>query len=277
MEPVIFMEKVRRPDPRGLVRERLEERLLAADAPPLGLVLGPPGSGKSTLLGRVAARSPGPAAWYRVSEEDGTEEALVRHLAHAVVQALGPGAETTALVGAGTLAELIRALENPGISSLLIVVDDLHEIAGSAAETALERFAALRPRRIRLLLGGRRPPALNVSRLLVSGDLTQLDGDDLRFRSWEVEELFRTVYAQPLSPETAAALTRRTGGWAAGLQLFHLATAGLARSDRERAVNELSGRSRLIRSYLARNVLDGLDADRRAFLVRTSTLGVLTG
>jgi ATP/maltotriose-dependent transcriptional regulator MalT len=107
--------------------------------------------------------------------------------------------------------------------------------------------------------------------------LLQLDGEDLRFRSWEVEQLFRAVYAAPLSPEAAAALTRRTGGWAAGLQLFHLATSQLSRTERERAVDELSGRSRLIRSYLTRNVLDGLEPERRRFLLLTSTLGVLTG
>ncbi len=61
---------------------------------------------------------------------------------------------------------------------------------------------------------------------MVSGELVELDSDALRFRSWEVEELFRVVYREPLSPEAAAALTRRTGGWAAGLMLFHLATSG---------------------------------------------------
>lgn len=277
MRPVVFLEKVRRPDPRGLTRERLEERLLARGSPPLGLVLGPPGSGKSTLLGRVASRSTVPAAWYRVSEEDSSEDALIRHLAHAVSHALPTGNGSEPWRTVETLEQLITALEDAPQADLLLVVDDLHEIAATAAEKALERFIALRPRRVRMLLGSRRPPALNTSRLLVSGELGQLDGDDLRFRSWEVEELFRTVYAQPLSPETAAALTRRTGGWAAGLQLFHLATGGLSRADRERAVSELSGRSRLIRSYLARNVLDGLPASRRAFLVRTCALGVLTG
>ena len=59
---------------------------------------------------------------------------------------------------------------------------------------------------------------------MVSGELVELDSEALRFRSWEVEELFRLVYREPLSPEGAAALTRRTGGWAAGLMLFHLST-----------------------------------------------------
>ena len=71
---------------------------------------------------------------------------------------------------------------------------------------------------------------------MVSGELVELDSEALRFRSWEVEELFRVVYGEPLSPEGAAALTRRTGGWAAGLMLFHLATSGKSTVERERAV-----------------------------------------
>ena len=41
--------------------------------------------------------------------------------------------------------------------------------------------------------------------------------------------MFISVFHEPLSPESAAALTRRTGGWAAGLQLFHLSTNGRRR------------------------------------------------
>jgi ATP/maltotriose-dependent transcriptional regulator MalT/DNA-binding SARP family transcriptional activator len=280
MDPVIFLEKVRRPDLRGLVRERLDRRTAALtenarDPVSLGLVLGPPGSGKTTLLSHIAGATTDAAAWYRVGTEDDEEIALTRHIGHTLGAALGkPGLITAA--APGHIADLVRALDDSAIGSVQLIIDDLHEITGTPAEQALERFLSLRPRKIRVILGSRRPPHINTSRMLVSGELMQLDGEDLRFRSWEVEQLFRAVYAAPLSPEAAAALTRRTGGWAAGLQLFHLATAHLTRTEREQAVNDLGGRSRLIRSYLARNVLDGLDPERRRFLLLTSTLGVLT-
>lgn len=275
MGSFVFAEKLRRPDPAGLRRPRLEQRLAGASAPSVGLVLGPAGSGKTTLLTRVAAQNSWPTAWYRAGAEDNDEAALTAHLAHSLGATLGDPTVTHSATER-TVSALVAALEHGPVTPVDLVVDDLHELIGTDAERALERFCRWRPNRIRLLLGSRRPPGINTSRLLVSGDLGQLDAEDLRFRSWEVEELFRTVYHQPLSPETAAALTRRTGGWAAGLQLFHLATAGVSRLERERAVDELSGRSRLIRSYLARNVLDGLDPARRAFLVQTCTLGVLS-
>ena len=59
--------------------------------------------------------------------------------------------------------------------------------------------------------------------------------------------------------------------------LFHLSTSGKSAVERERAVADLGGRSRLLRSYLTRTVLDELDPERREFLLATSTLGTLTG
>ncbi|HEY5980341.1 MAG TPA: winged helix-turn-helix domain-containing protein [Microlunatus sp.] len=279
-DPVIFLEKVRRPVLRGLVRERLDRRLAGLtnqgqDCSCL-LVLAPPGSGKTTLLAQLVESDRLPAAWYRAGPEDAEEVALTRHLGFALGSALAdPGIVEAA--GSGRVADLVRRLDRPDVGPVRLVVDDLHEIAGTPAEAALEVFLRLRPRTITIALGSRRQPGLNTSRLLVSGELILVDGEDLRFRSWEVEQLFRSVYDAPLTPEAAAALTRRTGGWAAGLQLFHLATTQLGRLERERAVTELSGRSRLIRSYLARNVLDGLPSERRGFLLHTAALGVLTG
>lgn len=279
MDVFVFLEKLRRPDQRGLIRDRLEARAAALQPGTEGpvsvaLVLGPPGSGKTTLLSHLAAAR-GPCAWYRVGPEDNSEISLTRHLAHTLGAALADHELINAAAG-GRIADLITALDAAPRAAQLII-DDLHEVAGTPAERALGTFVTMRPRGVTILLGSRRPPMLNTSRLLVSGELIELDSDDLRFRSWEVEQLFATVYDAPLSPEGAAALTRRTGGWAAGLHLFHLATAQLGRAERERAIDELNGRSRLVRSYLARNVLGSLEEDRRRFLMLTSTLGVLTG
>ncbi|WP_112245983.1 AAA family ATPase [Kribbella monticola] len=272
MGSVVFREKVRRPEPSGLSRVRLERPLLDETGPSVGLLLAPAGSGKTTLLAQVAATPLRPTAWYRARPEDRTEDALVRHVTEALSVVL-PAALSTST----TVDDLILATENGVPGPVQLIVDDVHELAGSPAEAALERFLEFRPRHLRLLLGSRRPLALNTPRLIVSGDLLELDSDDLRFRSWEVEELFRSVYRQPLSPEAAAALTRRTGGWAAGLQLFHLATMGKSSTERIRAATELGGRSRLVRAYLTRNVLAGLAPERRNFLLVTSALGRLTG
>ena len=267
---VVLQEKLRVPEVTGLARERLEKPLL--DDPPtvLDVVVAPAGSGKTTLLSRVAAAASVPVGWYRTTADDSTEKRLVTHL-------VGALAGLVEMDGAVAMADLLSALDRWSGSGGLLILDDLHEIADTPAEKALERFVSLRPRRLQLICGSRRIPDVNVPRIRVSGSFREIGSDDLRFRSWEVEELFASVYHQPLRPEAAAALTRRTGGWAAGLQLFHLATMGRTAAERHQAVADLGGRSKLVRSYLTRNVLAELPDDRRQFLLRTCTLGRLSG
>ena len=118
------------------------------------------------------------------------------------------------------------ALEQGLPDRTLLVIDDLHTLESTDAEHALERFIELAPSTLTIVAASRVWPDMNVPRFKVAGELLEIGVDDLRFRSWEVEQLYRDFYGQPLPPEELATLTRRTEGWAAGLQLFHLATQG---------------------------------------------------
>ena len=274
---MILTEKLRRPEPAGSVATTSRGSAAGQLDQPARPGCRPARLRARRPCWRGSRRPPTvPVAWYRVTGDDTAEANLVAHLGRALRDTLGID-EPDATVGS-----LLGALEGwSGLtdvrSGAILILDDLHEIAGSAAERALEQFVELRPHSLRVLIGSRRQPEMNIPRLRVSGLLQEISSDDLRFRSWEVEELFISVFREPLSPESSAALTRRTGGWAAGLQLFHLATAGRSVVDRQRAVEDLGGRSKLVRSYLARNVLAELPEDRRQFLLRTCTLGSLTG
>lgn len=238
---------------------------------PVIVVVGPAGSGKSTLLAQVAAASEVPVGWYRVTDDDSTESVFSRHVC-AAAQKMGFALDS----GLNSIDAILGEMDKIGDSNALLIIDDAHEIAGSGAEHALGRFVALRPPRLRIILGTRRTPEINLPRLVVSGEACVIDPDQLRFRSWEVEELFAAFYCEPLSPEPVARLTHRTGGWAAVLQLFHLATSELTGCDRQRAVGQLTVHSRLVRAYLARNVLSELPAEQRWFMTNTASLDLMT-
>lgn len=267
---VVLREKLRVPEVSGLARARLEQPLLSDRQTIVDMVVAPAGCGKTTLLSHVATASQRPVGWYRITADDSSEQRMVAHLGAALSMLADTGSVES-------MAELLAGLDQWSGAGAVLILDDLHEIAETPAERALERFISLRPRRLQLICGSRRMPDINVPRIRVSGSISETGSDDLRFRSWEVEELFASVYREPLRPEAAAALTRRTGGWAAGLQLFHLATIGRTASERHQAVAGLGGRSKLVRSYLTRNVLAELPAERRDFLLRTCTLGRLSG
>jgi ATP/maltotriose-dependent transcriptional regulator MalT len=258
--------EVRAAAPAGLARGRLLD--LAAHR--VVLVLAPAGHGKTTLLGQIASRFPrhrrvGTGSTRRTATPPSWPGGSAAHWARPAWRATA-GRSTTS-----------RPHSTPAGRDLLLVFDDFHAVAGSAAEHGLARMIALAPPSLRVVLGARRVVGLDVPALRVYGAVHVVDADDLRFRSWEVERLFREIYHQPLPPEDAATLSQRTGGWAAGLAMFHLLTEGRPPAQRRRALADLSRGSRLVRSYLVREVLGDLPAELREFLRRTSALGVLTG
>jgi DNA-binding SARP family transcriptional activator len=268
----VVSAKVLIPQLQSLARERIDNLLNRLWRYRLGLVVAPAGSGKSTLLSGFASAQKMPVAWYRAESWDSKTSTLLNHLEHAFRAALGPLPE-----GWNSVETAARALETWSGKRALLVIDDLHTLEDSPAELALERLIDYAPSTITFLIGSRSLPGFNLSRLRVSGQLLEIGSEDLRFRSWEVERLFRDFYRSPLPPEELAELARRTEGWAAGLQLFHLATQGKSAQERRRILSALGSRSRLTREYLTRNVLNQLPAELRVFLVRTCVLARLTG
>lgn len=258
---------------RGLARPRLHHRLEEVWEHGFGLVVAPAGCGKTTLLGQFATASEVPLAWYRVRRSDISAPALLAGLELAVTGTIGPRRPCRW----STVQDVRRALESWPGQRLLVVVDDIHLLSGSPAEETFGQLVEEAIPTLALLAAGRGAPNLDLIRRRVAGTVVELDSEDLRFRSWEVEELFRDVYAEPLRPEDTAALARRTGGWAAGLQLFHLATRGNGPIERRRFLSGLASQARWVAEYLTAEVLGALSDELRDFLVGSCPLGRLTG
>jgi DNA-binding SARP family transcriptional activator len=256
----------------GLPRDRLDSRLASAQRHRLTLVVGPAGSGKTTLLARYASISACPVAWYRAEQWDRDEPVLLRHLEAALKAAL-QGLRG----GWASVEDAAASLEAWDGGQAVLVIDDLHALEGTAAEAALGHFVEYAPPALATLAATRMAPSFNLSRMRIAGQLLEIQNDDLRFRAWEVERLFREFYGDPVPPEEAALLARRTEGWAAGLQLFHLATRGKPPEDRRRILGVVGSSTRLVREYLTQNVLAELPDELARFLLDTCVLGRLTG
>jgi DNA-binding SARP family transcriptional activator len=251
-------------------------RMTDPDAFRVGWIVAPAGSGKSRLLAHVAQAYPGPVVWCGIPDPaPRTEAALVAWLRDAASQAQRWQEDREQIpeipFDAETVDAVAELLKGPG-PAVLFVIDDVHLIEGTEAEAALARLVVRTPPRLRLAMASRVTLSFDLSRLRVSGQIVDIGPDDLRFRTWEVEELFRDVYREPLLPEDVGVLARRTAGWAAYLQLFFLATARKPQAERRRVLGSLASRSRLVSEYLGRHVLAGLSPHLQDFLVRTSVL-----
>lgn len=280
--PALPRARLSAPRPRGLRRDRLHHVLERVWDGRFGLLVAPAGAGKTTLLGQFADASGGPVAWYRADAADSAAAPFLAGLERSVTAAFDlPGDDRPRADPPGgrwsspeTAAAALETFAGP---RGLLVIDDLHVLFGSEAEAALGRLLDYLPPTVTVVAASRRLPGFDVSRMRVSGALVEIGPDDLRFRAWEVDTLFREFYGEPLPPEDTAELARRTGGWSAGLTLFHLATQGKPAHERRRLVGTLAANSRLVREYLARHLMDELPADLRRFLIDTSVLGRLTG
>ena len=271
---VVPRSRLTPPRVRGLARPRLAAMLDAARPAGLVLVGGPPGVGKTSTVAHWAGAVDAHVAWYRAAAPapgGPPGPTVLDHLDVALDVALGPAA-------AGSdhptrVDDLVERLEQTD-GEVVVVVDDVH-LLPVADLGRLEEFALDATDRVCLVLIGRELPGWHLAR----GELVDqvvLDHHDLRFRPWEVETLFREHHGIALRSADAVDLTRRTGGWAAGLALLHGELRRLGPGAVGPALTSLSERARYASTYLEDQVFVGVSDDDREFLRRTAAFDVLT-
>ncbi len=283
---VLLATKLHVPSRRpGFVpRPRLVGRLEEGLARGLILVCAPAGSGKTVLLADWARHGGRPVAWLSLDVGDNDPARFWRH----VVAALG-----RARPGIGELAEpvlgpletsspdgLVMALINelaaePGEDEVLLVLDDYHLIDSQPVHGSLLFLLEHLPPGLRIVLASRSDPPLPLARLRASGQLAELRAAELRFTADEAAALLREAIGADLPGTAVTALTARTEGWAAGLQLAGLSMRGQA--DTAGFVAAFSGSHRYVLDYLTGEVLERQNPQVREFLLDTSVLERLSG
>ncbi len=243
---------------RGLIRPRLHKLATEGDARFVCSIVAPAGYGKTTLLHELARQHTGP-----IAQISATAEALYgQSIRDLILREFAVWAETEGNGGAGSSR------------SQLITIDDAHLFSGTPGASQLAAITALAGPETQIIFAGRADPAIDLQALRMNNSICEIGADDLRFRSWEVEELFQRVFGVRLPPRELASLAATTQGWAAGLQLYRHATQRSSDTARVQQL-ELLRQSRLeaVRSYLSANVLSGLDDDLRTFALGSSVLG----
>jgi len=261
---------------RGAVpREHLVEKLDRVSTARLRLVIGPAGSGKTILLRQLAAHTatrPGLVnVWCTANAAEVSATSFVHKLAGCLAAALGP--HTARITHLDTLVARLAGSE----LEFVVYIDDAHRWTGRPSANTLAQLLQAAPPNVRFVIASRNERVPATTQLPDASPVYRMDYRDLRFRTWDVERLFRDYYRSPLQPEAAAALCAHVEGWPIALRLFHVDTAMLSdheRADAARAPLAGSGR---IRTYLEKEVLGTLPADVRDFMVDASVLGVLEG
>jgi LuxR family maltose regulon positive regulatory protein len=175
------------------------------------------------------------------------------------------------------IEEAIDELTN-GISTfagrLVIAIDDLHHFASGPQSGSLAYAVAHLPEQARIVATTRADPVLRLGRLRARGAVADVRADRLAFTVPEATEFVRGMGIE-LTSEDIELLVSRTEGWPAGLSLAGLWLRGAP--DASEQLRSFSGDYPELVDYLTDEVLDALDAETRAFMVRSSVLGRLSG
>ena len=271
-----------------VARPALERRLADSLARRLTVVVAGAGFGKTTLLSSWAATTR--SAWYTLDATDRSLPVLVRGLADAlrlrvpgihgeVAMALegaaGPNADepTRAQALASLIAEgLARELDE----DLALVLDDVHEVEGSAASIRLiDELSRQAPQPLHVVLASRAEPPFQIERLRGRGQVLDLPAAALAFTEDEVAELLRMVLGEEPG-DLAASLHGLTDGWPAAVRLGAEVAASAPPGQRRAALEAIRRPGSPVFEYFAREVLGGEGEEVQEFLRATALLDAFT-
>lgn len=289
MFDTLLQTKLYIPTPRAnlVARPRLVAQLTRPRK--LTVVRAPAGFGKTTLIVDWLAKLPeNQSCWLTLDKNDSDPARFLSYLT-AVFQTISPeiGKAIPSMVrslqqvaGQGSLTRetILTALINDLAAwgkPIILVLDDYHLLPKSSAAHTVVRFLLDHmPPTVRLVIASRTEPPLQLARLRVRGQLTELDSNDLRLTAEETAVFLNDIMRLDLSPDDIAQLDSRTEGWIASLQLAALSLQ--KQPNRHEFVAKFSGDDRYVVDYLLGEVLAQQPPDLRDFLLQTAVLDRFT-
>ena len=267
---------VQPPLPPTLVRRpELVSRLDKAVDRPVTVVAGSPGFGKTVLLAEWHSdQECYRVAWLTCDSWDNDVIRLWTSIASAL-STVRPeiGADALDLLSEGpeaiddVVASLINGLSQSS-DPVCLVIDDLHVVPFAALD-GLSTFCERLPNSAHVVIGSRADPLLPLHRWRARGMLSEVRDADLRLLEREVAAM-TTNFGLRLSAEEVAILTRRTEGWAVGVQLAALSLQRTA--DQASFIRTFAGSQHLVVDFLIGEVLARQPLRMVSFLKATSVV-----
>jgi DNA-binding SARP family transcriptional activator len=232
----------------NLPRPRLLDRLGQRFSTPVTVVAAPAGLGKTTLLAQAVEENRltprGADHWLTCTADD----AMASSLADGLCRALG--IHTVASdEPADAVDAIVEALWHRSPGQVALLLDDVHEVPpDSPGAEVLTRLVDHLSRNGHLVLSGREPLPVALSRLEVRGEVVRIGEADLRFTDQELT----SFASQRHVPGTQVA---NSGGWPALAELAAAAMPGVETA------------------YVWEEVLAGIGSDRRRDLALLAHIG----
>ncbi|WP_028239683.1 LuxR C-terminal-related transcriptional regulator [Stutzerimonas azotifigens] len=234
--------------PFHLPRPRLAGELLAAEYR-LRLLCAPAGFGKTVLMKECARLAPAGTrvVWLDLAGRPCSPEQLLARLCQALGRPVLPGGDSQA-----ALLEVLGDTVQP----CWIMLDDYPREFCAELDACLDGLLAQGPDSVGWWVSSRRQPAWKLPRLLLQGDLLEVEAEALALTGEELRGLLQ-AHRLALSEDTLGDLQASTEGWLAGVCLL------LLNADEQALRERLVAGTPLLRDYVSREVLEGLGEELR--------------
>ena len=244
------------------------------------VVSAPAGFGKTTVISSWLVTVERAVAWLSLEESDND---LTRFLCYliAALQSVEPriGQQLLPVLQSEQrlpIENVMTILLNDvaGIEQeIILVLDDYHSIQAPEIDKALTFLVEHLPNNITLIITTREDPQLPLAKYRARAELTELRASDLRFTSDEAAEFLNQAIGLSLMPDDVIALTARTEGWIAGLQLASISLQ--SQQNPSDFIQSFTGSHHFVLDYLVEEVLNHQPPHIQDFLVKTSLLNRL--
>ena len=256
----LVSSKVRPPErvPFHLDRRNLLEDIERTNCN-LIVLRAPGGFGKTTLLAelcRWAKDRNRIAAWMTVDEFD-TAESIEAYLPYAFEHAGLSMARSSQSLN-GCLTELTADIGKADAPCLL-VIDELERLRGTAVAT-LNYILHRSPGNLRIALGFRRNPGLDLSSAILTGRGIEFGPDWLRFTRNDIAEYLGGTVSRRKLDELAV----RSDGWAFALSVYRYTESKKARAE---AHDNTNGDLAITADWIGQSLFRSIDDEDGEFLM----------
>lgn len=252
-------------------RESVFSKLDKALGTKLTIIWAPAGSGKTTaVVSWLEARKLlDKTVWVSLDERDDNEDSFWGCLQEAVGQAIGANMQQPAGASVYSVLDMITNTE----SELVLVIDDFHHIKNPDILSDIKHLIDDMGGNAHIIINSRAKVNLSLARLRLSGEVTEIDRQDLKFSYIDAGDFIRSNTQLKISEKNVRLLRDRTEGWAAGI---HIALLTLRdRKDVTELEKKFSGCSSYIEDYFNEEIFDGQPEEIKDFLLKTCILDEL--
>ena len=267
--------------PGAVRRARLHQRLQANLDRKVQVLWAPAGYGKTTLLSESLSDAPNLACWYLLTHDDKDPREFARFCVNAVRVCLPDFGHTVPQLGAYApdrdwrteIGLLVTAFVNEVPQKLVFIIEDLHNIEDySEVREALSLLIERSPESVHFAISSRiRPSLACLPRLYALDEVAYVNGEDMSFSIEETREVLSRLWSRNVSDDESRAIHEWSKGWITGIVL-----AARVRDEGGLGVDLPAIHREHLFEYLAREVVDRLPQQLRAFALRSSVVEAFT-